>query len=182
MATQGDDTTGPSLLFHSLPEAWSRVTGDRASPFSTASALPLPVRTRQRAQAAVGSGGAGGCGAGGRQEGSSPGFVKCGVYNPWGCLLGLQSHCCRGAAVFSHKVTGGESAAGSPQPCGHWCSLRLAEPLTESRGATSSGERGRQGRGIAAAAHHLNCPPRVKLFNFSPFARLNPPLRDKSPK
>ena len=95
-----------------------------------------------------------------------------------------------------HEVTEDQLATESSQPsqCSRskrrLCGLRPAPAergsscSAESHGAGSSGGSGSAAAAAAAAAaaHCLNCPPRVKLFNFSPFARLNPTLREQKPK
>lgn len=107
------------------------------------------------------------------------------------CLSGVQSNsCCQPlpCRVFfhrvKHKVTKDRSATKSSQLSTGTCVVcgqSEAEPRAVGRGGGGRGS-GIRSRNAAATAHCLNCPPRVKLFNFSPFARLNPTLGEQKPK
>lgn len=88
-----------------------------------------------------------------------------------------------------HRVTEDRLATKSSQLSIGTCVVcgqsegQAAQPRVVGRGG--GGGRGseiRSRNAAAAAAHCLNCPPRVKLFNFSPFARLNPTLGEQKPK
>lgn len=111
------------------------------------------------------------------------------------CLSGAQSHSCCQPLLCSgffcraeHEVTKDRSATISPQL---WIGACVVCGQSEGRAARlrvvgrgGGGGRGSEirSRNAAATAHRLNCPPRVKLFNFSPFARLNPTLGEQKPK
>lgn len=124
----------------------------------------------------------------------------CGCITHCGAFLGFSqkgttipaASPCHAAFFFrraEHRVTEDRLATKSSQLSIGTCVVcgqsegRAAQPRVVGRGG--GGGRGseiRSRNAAAAAAHCLNCPPRVKLFNFSPFARLNPTLGEQKPK